>query len=186
MVAIPKRVKSGQPIRAAEYNKLVDAVTAVMKMRAGDGMRLSQDSGGIRLSLIEPRVDMLLAVITKRTGPNGDIVPSGAVDLSEVTYDVRVWGNPRFQEFTGLTPELGRPSPDVMGVAAQVGDECYIVRRKGPGPTTIARLWILTETTSYGDCPPPAAASQAPMVTMLMAQVASLEARLALLEGSQT
>jgi len=45
------RVEPGDPITAAAYNRLVDAVNAVLSMTAGNGLNLSHSPGGMHLSL---------------------------------------------------------------------------------------------------------------------------------------
>lgn len=150
----PLTVRPGQQVKASEYNKLVRGINALLDLRAGNGLRITGSGGGMRISLDHDamRERMLHGVITAVNSPGGE---NTAQDLTLVSYDVKVYGDPRYIEFMGVNPYYGRPDINVEGQPGKVGDDCIIFRRQVPGGQPIVRMLVFNEKTIFFDCPPP-------------------------------
>lgn len=182
MTAIPPLVKKGQPVLASHHNALVLAVRSLLNLRGGDGITVSRSRGVMKISLVQPTRRVVDGIITAVNAPGGD--PSGAQDLSQVTYDVKVLGDPTTTEFIGMTPTFGRPDLGVDGQPARVGDPCLIIFRKR-GPAQETKLVILTEKVIHVECQTQAAQlGSGAVLAALQAEIARLTAELAQVRGA--
>lgn len=128
------RVNPGDPIRASDYNALVEAVEVLMSISAGTGMRVTMDAGGPKVALSDDRRSWKRE--GKITGVFRDGLPwvddGKAQDPTRITYAARPG---RSYEEAEIPPAkwkrvINRPNTrgTVTVFPAKVGHECEIWR----------------------------------------------------------
>ena len=157
-------VRPGQAVRASHFNAVRDAAVRLTGLRVGKGLNIRRGPQGAIVWLDDLGLTLLPGIIDRVIGTAGD---NGPVNLSGVTYDVRIYARVELPLLTGVTPHYGRPSLDVDGYPAKVGDDCLVFRRQFPNEPGEFRVMVLSEATRYDECPP-AAASMAQAVGELV------------------
>lgn len=146
MPKLPAKVKAGTPVRAEDWNSLIEFLAANVPI-PGAGLTGRPSANGITLSLASVMVDWLIrATITAVHGSAGD-------PMDEVTYDAVGVGRPDCV-MQGATPRAGRPlAGRVACIPAAVGDPCIIIRHpRADGRGYDAHLCVLTEQADTMEC----------------------------------
>jgi len=143
---LPQRVSPGDPVRAADFNAVIDALRVVSGIGVGEGLTIRRTSGGIVIGRLDSgAAETFPATVEAVTVAVG----SGAYLPSDVRYTARVIGRPDIEPLGPVLPTYGRPvKGDEFGIyPAAPGDFCLIVRRPARDNSggTIAELWIATE-----------------------------------------
>lgn len=135
---LPAKVEAGQPVSAAAFNQLVEALAAA-QVEAGPGLALDVAGGRVILSLADGSIAQLVrGIITGVNGQDGDLVEG-------VTYDAAAIGKSG-ASLVNATPRYGRLyAAGVACVPARVGDICTIVRSKDESNALTADLWVYSE-----------------------------------------
>lgn len=142
---LPKKVRPGQPIRAQDFNLLIDAVAGCL-VKAGTGISALDTPTGVLVSLCAGAVDWVRGRIESTFPPT----PAFPQDLQ---YTVTLCDNPD-QVQGPFLPTIARPArgTDAKLRPAAHGDPCYALRVPDGDGTYTVYLWAMTESLAFAPC----------------------------------
>lgn len=141
-------VNPGDPIRAADFNALVEEVRQLRRLL---------DRGDRRAGGVASDVERIVLAYIVSAPPEGVPIMPG-----DCTYTYALFGNSNI-EVSGVIPWKGRPvlsdgGEDGVGEIAvyprPVGEACWIHRVRLPDGSIEARLEVVTEAIAFGPCTP--------------------------------
>lgn len=147
MIRVPPKVKTGDPIRASDFNALIEAVQTLASIRATAPLRIETKGGGLTIA-IDRVTRSYDAVITARNGPAAPANPSA------YTYKYRVLDKPEMGEIGFIAPDFRSVRNDEVKIhPASVGDPVRVFIYPTDTGGTVKYLDMLNaETPAWGDC----------------------------------
>ncbi len=145
VIALPRKVRPGDPVSAAGFNALVDALAA-LRPTFGPGIAGRMSATGVVISLAGQDSRWTMGRVESNY-PGTPLYPA------DLTYMVRLEDDPAVTQGP-LLPRIARPAVayDAKLRPASYGDPCYVLRVPRDTGVVDAYLWAPTEALAFAAC----------------------------------